>query len=355
MPDINQAITVNVTVVQPTSSMTGWGAGALVGISEYATKNTAKRYTSLSTLIADHGDDSPVGRAAASAFAQGIASIWAVSMRAAGSTPTATEASNALNALLEVSIEPISAACLAGIYSDNAALTAALKQWADDNDKIFVVTNPKGATVSAITTAAAALASHRGMFVAHNTAASADFNDDIAAAALAALLIAKPGDTLMWAAISTASSTGQYLKADQFTLEANSVNFIIDLQNNGQQRLSNDLTLATAPADPKFIDITISRKYITDAIQNAIAEYRITSRKIPFTDAGIEYVRSIIIAALEALAANGVLAEYSVTMPALADISAEDKTARKLSGILIHCVLAGNIHEFAINLTLEVA
>lgn len=354
MPTITQAITVNTTLISPSETNAGWGVGALVGISTAATKNTAKQYTSLAALKTDHGTDTDIGLAGASIFAQGVESVYTVSIDAVAATPTPTELTAALNAILNAeNAGNIKAVALAGIYSDSSTLTAALKTWADANDRIFVVSNPIAASVGGIVTAAEALASNRGFFAAHNTAADAESTEDPAAAALGVIMSADPGDTMAWAQINI-SGVDDYLPTDVATLEAARVNCIADLQNTSVMRFTNGLTLTTDPQDPaQYIDTTITRMYITDTLRNRIAAYRLSVRKVPFTTAGIEYVRSELIAAMAELEAAGVISDYAVTMPRISDISAAAKSSRILSGVSVWCATPGNAQEFVINMTME--
>ena len=358
MPTINEAILVNTTVISPSQTYAGWGIGALVGASTATAKNTPKAYTSLSALTADHGATTDLGYAGASAFAQGVESIYAVAVDVAGTDPTAAEITAALDTLLTAqNAGSIKAVVLAGIYSDSPLLTAALKTWANENDKIFVVTNPKGATVSEITTAAEPLSSARGFFAAHNTPITeTSFVDDVGAAALGVITTTTPGETVSWAKIIL-PGVGIFADGDIATLEAARVNCVDDLENTSIIRLTNDLTLTTTPTDPaQYIDTIITRMYVTDTIRNALVQNRLSTRKIPYTAAGIEFVRSAIIAAMDQIVAEDVItSEYTVTMPNIADIDSETKMARRLTGIYVTCQESSNMQEFTINLTLEVA
>ena len=353
MPSIPVAITINTTIVSPTATSAGWGAGALIGTSTATAKNTPKRYTSLAALQTDHGTDTAVGIAAKSAFAQGIAELYAVSVSVADTTPTAAEITAALNSLADVvASQNLGAVALAGIHSDAPTLTAALKTWAEANRIIFAVSNPAGETVEDIIAAAEALDTEYGIFLAHAT--TGDMADDVGAALLGVIVSADPGDTLAWDAINL-SGIGKYTAADGAALEAARVNYVIDLENNGQLRLSNDLSLTSdADAVVQYIDILISRAYTERRIRDAIARYRIDTRKLPYTQAGIDTIRSLLVSALAELAdTEQVLADYTVSMPALADIPAETIKSRILPNIAIRVKLAGNMQEFVINLTLE--
>lgn len=353
MPSIPVAITINTTIIPPTASSTEWGVGALVGTSTADTKNTPKRYVSLASLQEEHGPDSALGKAAKSAFAQGISQVYTVSVAVASDTPTPEELMAALDSLADVvASQTLGAVALAGIYSDSPTLTTVLKTWAETNALIFAVSNPAGAAVSEIISAAEALSSENGIFLAHAT--SGEETEDVGAALLGVITTAEPGDTLAWDEIIL-QDVGKYTASEGKTLELAHVNYAIDLENNGTIRLSNDYSLTSDPDSVvQYIDILISRTYTVRKIRSAIARYRIDHRKLPYTQAGIDTVRSILVAALAELTdVDQVLSTYEVVMPDLASLSAETIKSRVLPGIKIHVRLAGNMQEFMIDLTLE--
>jgi hypothetical protein len=140
-----------------------------------------------------------------------------------------------------------------------------------------------------------------------------------------------------------------FAPGDVPTLESGKANVILNLA--GANRISNGLTTG---GDPKFIDITRTKYYTVTAIQDSIANLRLRMAKIPWSDAGLEYVRGAIASALESMVRDGALSSYDIVMPSLDSIPEADRQNRKLTGVQVTATLAGDIHEFSLNLTIQV-
>jgi hypothetical protein len=349
MGSISDAIKINASVVPAIRFVTQWGIPAIVGESTYLTKNTPKAYTTIDAVKTDHGSSSAISVAAAAIFDQGVRKLYAVAMTVASAgNPTATETETALATLTTyASGRLINGVCLAGIGSDKDTLTAKLKTFADTNNVIFTVTNPDGATVANITAKTGALSSANGFFLAHN---DADQTGDVAAAALGLLMALKPWVTPYWKEI-VCDVNAFFLPSQGPTLEAALANYVTDL-GDGVTRISQGLT-TKSDSNPKFIDITRTKYYLSLVIQNAIATYRIATEKIPFTAAGLKFIEGEIKGALEGAKSDGAISDYTVTMPTLAEIDDADLEDRKLSGVKIWARLAGDIQEFDLDLILE--
>lgn len=349
MPSIPNAITVDASVVPATSHLTQWGVPAVVGESTYATKNTPKLYTNIDEVKADHGANSPVTVAAQGIFAQGVRKLYAVSPTVAtAGFPTPTEIETALAALTNHATNRlVHGICLAGIYSDEPTLTAKLKAFADAKSLIFTVTDPAGAQVSTITGATAALSSPNGFYLAH---ADAEYTGDLAAEGLGTILALKPWVSPFWKEINCGVSK-YFDPGDEPILEAAKVNYVTDL-GDGVNRISSAL-LTQKDGNPQFLDITRTKYYLVAALQDAIARYRMQAEKIPYTPAGLKFIEGEVLETMERAKSAGALSSYQVTMPDYDLIPDEDLQARRLSGIYIWARMAGEIHEFALNLTLE--
>ena len=349
MPSIPNAITVDASVVPATSRQTQWGVPAVVGESTYAPKNTPKLYTNIDEVKTDHGASTAVTTAARAIFAQGARKLYAVAAQVAlAGSPTATEIETALATLTNYATNRlVHGVCLAGIYSDDADLTAKLKAFADAKNLIFTVTNPAGASVATITGATAALSSPNGFFLAH---ADAAYTGDIAAAALGKLMVLKPWVSPYWKGIDC-DVDAYFDPDDEPVLEAAEVNYVADL-GDGVNRISSAL-LTQSDNTPRFIDITRTKYYLVATLQNAIAAYRMATEKIPYTPAGLKFIEGEILETMERVVTAGALSSYQVTMPDFDQIPDSDLQARRLSGIYIWARMAGEIHEFALNLTLE--
>jgi len=234
--------------------------------------------------------------------------------------------------------------CLALIT--DGLLLAKLKTFADANNVIFTATNAPGDTVGAITTAASALSSGNGLYLAH---ADTDTTEDVAAAALGVVMTLRPWNTTFWRYINVAVNE-YFAPGDVPTLEAAKINVITNRVDR-VNRISNALTLS---GSPKFIDVTRTKYYAVTAIQDSVATLRLRMAKLPYTPAGLDYVRGAIAQALEGMVRTGALHTYTIAMPAFEDIPDADKANRVLQNVNINATLAGDIHTFDLNLTVSV-
>lgn len=346
MPELGDAIRITVTDATAAMPSREWGTPAIVGESTYATKETPKLYYSLADVKTDHGTGSDISVAATALFAQGVRKIYAVAIDAATpGSPSADEVEDALDILAPYAGQKlIHGVCLAG--NTETTLLAKLKDFADANNVIFTATNAPGDTVGAITTAASALSSGNGFYLAH---ADSDTTEDVSAAALGVLMTLRPWNTTFWRYINVAVNE-YFAPGDVPTLEAAKVNVITNRVDR-VNRISNALTLS---GSPKFIDVTRTKYYAVTAIQDSVASLRLRMAKLPYTPAGLDYVRGAIAQALEGMVRSGALHSYTIAMPAFEDIPDADKANRVLQNVNINAALAGDIHTFDLNLTVSV-
>ena len=350
MPELGDAIKITVTDATAAMPSREWGTPAIVGESAYTTKETPKLYYSLADVKADHGGaagaSTDITVAAADLFAQGVRKMYVVAIDATeAGAPVADEVAAALNTLTPYASEKlIHGVCLAMITE--TTLLAALKTFADANNVVFAVTNAPGDTVTAISNAASSLASGNGIYLAH---ADSTFTGDVAAAALGTLMTLRPWNTTFWRYINVAV-TKYFAPGDVPTLETAKVNVITN-RVDGVNRISNALTLS---GSPKFIDIVRTKYYAVTAIQDSVASLRLRMTKLPYTPAGLDYVRGAIAQALEGMVRSGALHSYAISLPPFEEIADADKANRVLKNVNIMAVLAGDIQTFDLNLTISV-
>ena len=342
MPDIGHAVTVNAALVSPPTGVADWGTPVIVGESTFATKNTPKLYYTASAVHTEHGSTSDIGVAATSIFAQGVRKCYVVSVDVVDEgAPTAEEIETALATLTNYATEYlISGVCLAGI--SNVDLLAKLKAFADANKIIFTATHAPGATVEDILTIRSSVQSENGYFVAY---ADPEPVDDVAAVALGRLLTLKPWVSPLWRPVVMDTNVF-FSPTDLVTLEAGNVNALISL--SGKVCLSNGLTTSSTPL---YIDVTRAKYYITRQCQLAVANLRMQMEKIPYTQSGIDYVKGALGACLSDIQREGAITAFNVGVPAIESISESDRAARRLTGITVTVVLAGEIHTFSIDLS----
>mgnify|MGYP001164517064 CR=1 FL=1 len=346
MPELGDAIKITVTDATAAMPSREWGTPAVVGESSYATKEAPKLYYSLADVKTDHGASTDISVAATALFAQGVRKIYAVAIDAATpGSPSADEVEDALDTLAPYASQKlIHGVCLAGITT--SALLAKLKAFADANAVIFTASNAPGDTVSAITTVASALSSGNGFYLAH---ADSDTTEDVAAAALGVAMTLRPWNTTFWRYVNVGVNE-YFAPGDVPTLETAKVNVITN-RVDGVNRISNALTLS---GSPKYIDVTRTKYYAVTAIQDSVASLRLRMTKLPYTPAGLDYVRGAIAQALEGMVRSGALHSYTISMPAFEDIADTDKANRILKNVNINAVLAGDIQTFDLNLTISV-
>lgn len=125
---------------------------------------------------------------------------------------------------------------------------------------------------------------------------------------------------------------------------------------DGVTVLSNSLTTAGAASNYQFIDIGRTESFIAGEIEAALVGLRLRRDQIPYTSEG----RSSIIGAIqgrlqEYVGGTGTpLSEMGIEAPAIEDISTGDKANRLFPNIKVNGTLAGNVHEFGVELTIQV-
>lgn len=104
----------------------------------------------------------------------------------------------------------------------------------------------------------------------------------------------------------------------------------------------------------EFIDIIRGVDWLEAEIQTAVYIELVNKRKIPFDDTGIQLIEGALAGALDRGVQRGVLQAGTVviTVPAYADISANDKANRNLPDVKFTALLLGAIHTVQIKGTL---
>lgn len=109
-------------------------------------------------------------------------------------------------------------------------------------------------------------------------------------------------------------------------------------------------------ADGDFIDVTRGIDWLDDDMSKAVLEVLLKAAavggKIPFTDDGIAVIVGAVRGSLRRAVARGILASSPapvVTAPLVADISVEDKAARRLPDVKFTGTLAGAVHKVIVD------
>ncbi len=108
----------------------------------------------------------------------------------------------------------------------------------------------------------------------------------------------------------------------------------------------------------RFIDVQVDIDWLEARLGEAIMQRRISSPKIPYTQAGINSLIPDLVGVIEQAERNGMLGViatstsgeiHQIVMPQLADISATDKGNRNLPAATVTVQLAGSIITFNID------
>lgn len=102
----------------------------------------------------------------------------------------------------------------------------------------------------------------------------------------------------------------------------------------------------------EWIDIVRGTDALTNVMQIGILALQANSLKVPFTDAGVDMYRSVIVASLKQFIDSGFLADTpapTVSLPVVSSVSATNKAARKLTPVNFSATLAGAINAATIN------
>lgn len=93
-----------------------------------------------------------------------------------------------------------------------------------------------------------------------------------------------------------------------------------------------------------FIDVTRGLDWLEDDMTKAVMSCLLANEKIPFTNAGIAVIRSVVKASLKRAVAAGVISDdFVITVPDISDISDADKALRNLPDVKWSATLTGAI------------
>lgn len=123
----------------------------------------------------------------------------------------------------------------------------------------------------------------------------------------------------------------------------------------GTYRVSNDRAVAGLTSFYRFKGTRRSQRLCETTIEDDIlALRRGNDTAIPFTEGGLASIKNTILSSLAWLSNKGVIDNYNLVMPSLADISAGDRANRVLSGLEVSVRLTGQIHMVKLDLNIEV-
>lgn len=165
------------------------------------------------------------------------------------------------------------------------------------------------------------------------------------AAAWAGVMLPKDPGSATWAYKTLAGiSVDAISSTQQGNLEGDNCNHYLSVGGVS-------ITRYGVVADGEYIDVVRFVHWLHARLQERIYSLLTTSDKIPYTDPSVDMIKAQILAQLQEGIGKGGLAaspEPVVTAPAVADVSAGDKSGRLLPDVEFTATLAGAIHKFTI-------
>lgn len=101
-------------------------------------------------------------------------------------------------------------------------------------------------------------------------------------------------------------------------------------------------------AEGEWIDTIMGIDWIQARSTENIFATIVANDKIPFTDSGIDQIQNPLRQILQQAVNRGILASFTITVPAAADFTSVQKQSRILTGLTFTGVLAGAIHAVTI-------
>lgn len=150
--------------------------------------------------------------------------------------------------------------------------------------------------------------------------------------------------------VADSLSETQYL-----AILANNGNVYNVLTSNGAS-LGANITQFGTSASGEFLDITQFVDWLTSQIQIAVLSVLINNAKIPYTDLGVDMIKSVVQGVLNDGVNVGGLSSNpapTVSAPLVANIDSNDIAIRNLPNVTFQGTLAGAIHTLTINGTIS--
>jgi hypothetical protein len=232
------------------------------------------------------------------------------------------------------------------IDSNSAAEIQAAATWVASNKKIFVAQTQD--TPVASTSAVSDTTSLAYLLKAGNQERTMLFyhknNRDYVSAGMLGRALPEDAGSITYAYKQLGNVTANVLTTNEQTnLRDKSVNFYNTVAGVNVTRWGT-----TMSSGGEYMDVINGSDWLAARIQERVYALLIQNDKLPFTDAGIQAVRSEILAQLQqGIARNFIAAdpEPTCTVPRASEVAVADKAARLLTGVTFRATLAGAIHK----------
>lgn len=122
---------------------------------------------------------------------------------------------------------------------------------------------------------------------------------------------------------------------------------IIARNGNSYENVAGlNITFYGSTGDGKFIDTRRGLDWLQDDMSKAVFQALASNPKIPYTDAGIAIIKSVMTGSLLRAVARGIITNaFLVTVPAAATVSSLDKAARVLNNCRFTATSQGAVHK----------
>lgn len=354
MPTAESAITINLqdaTFATPSETY-----GEVIVIGEDPNKldlfNQVKIYYSQSEVENDFGTDSPIAKATAKVFAQGVQRVKAVNvMKDDGAGGAIADYTTVLADLEDNKVDYDIMVVTIDASDENAQTVV---DHAGTYHKVLVLASIGDAAT--VTSNFTALTANEYVFaVAHDD--SSLLPGELSGAVAGVLSKLQPWVPPEWYNVQGIEAAG-YKSSEVDTLEQNNIATIVEV---GRAVISTAKSL-----DGSWIDIPRTKAYLATEIRNALINLKLRlanmGSKIPYTPQGLNMIKATIEKVLRVAQGLGALREdytdsegnlvrgYEVQMPNYEDISDSDKSARILKNVKVTAYLSGAISKITLDL-----
>ena len=335
---------VNINISRATSSIDSVNTNNLLIIGKTNKDLTVRvqEFGSLSEVAAVFNDATPEHKAASTYFAQSpkpnkvlIGQCLGNETYAAAYPKIALENSNFYGVMIVSDVQADILAIAALVEAENRLFGVS------SLDPKTIVSGDVSHTANKLKTA-----NNNRTFCIYNTAAAPNFPE----AAWFGLMLSKDAGSATWAYKNLNGVTADKLTTDNRTiLSANNANYYVSFGGV-------DIMLDGKTAKGEFIDVIMGLDWLTFNLQAKVANALLNSDKIPFTNAGIGVIESMVRNSLNEAAERNIIdaTTIKVSVPDVRDVSVESRTARILPNVKFEARLAGAIHKIVINGTVTV-
>lgn len=231
----------------------------------------------------------------------------------------------------------------------STAIVTAVAAWVEANEKLLVVQSQETAIINTVLAGATDIAAAEKALAHARTGIiyGVDNGEFADAALLGRCLPLDPGSET-WALKTLSGVAALTLTGTHLTnLKAKLCGWYYSLWGR-------NVTQEGKVAAGEYFDTIRGRDALKADMQSRIFLRMASADKVPFTNDGATIIRGEIDAALQFFVRRGFLVEgsLSITMPDVADVSANDKALRKYTGIKFGATLAGAVHKVDIAGTL---